>query len=129
VCVEAVDANALELVVGVVDLQVRHEPLLLASRGRSKRPYGAYLSASCITQSASGHSVHLYFHAEARIHRAVGKCVFRGVVARVRSAPPTLAGLAQHTARHTMLIHNSHSVPLLRSARPRRHKAARPRIG
>jgi hypothetical protein len=37
----SIDANVLELVVGVVDLQVRHAPLLLADGG--KRPYDAYL--------------------------------------------------------------------------------------
>jgi hypothetical protein len=57
-----VHANALELVVRVIELKVRHKPLLLADR------ISVHTAHICLTQSASEHSIHLHLHSKARIH-------------------------------------------------------------
>jgi hypothetical protein len=59
-------ANALELVVRVIELEVRHKPLLLADR------ISAHTAPICLTQSASEHSIHLHLHSKAHIHGTTG---------------------------------------------------------
>jgi hypothetical protein len=94
----AVHANALELVVGFIELEVRHKPLLLVDRVSAQHTAPIYLP---LTQSASEHSMHLHLHSKARSHGTASNGMLDRAMAR---AQRTIHSRTSH--RHPIPIHH-----------------------